>query len=279
MPNDDLKIKNDDKMRLHYRKRSGKNTNSQLSNSEYVIEQIDSDSATKEEKAIAKNTLKYEDADGDVQYGKENKKGNVIFLDTAAEKKRRYSHKFEKSAVYTAIIAVILLMLFIVINWYAKSPSGQKILTELNRDKYISEDGNYIFGSFDGYVTIGSTIDEAVDILGLPTPGSENQYFYGNSYLLVENDIVVGYHKDPEDYFLVTVGFRINGRDPTLNVGDRAKRVVENLGSPTTYLKNVWIYEGMNKNFTYSYYSNSGSKLIITFDDDYLVKGYEFVDQ
>ena len=127
-------------------------------------------------------------------------------------------------------------------------------------------------------MTIGTNLDDAIAILGLPTPGDKNQYFYGESYILVENGVVVGYHKDEEDYFLVTVGYQNGDLDPVVNIGDTARRVVSKLGSPTTYHKYTWVYENMNKNFTYNYYYSSSSlRLIINFDENYQVKGYEFV--
>ena len=282
MNNDDLKIKDGDKMRLHYRKRSAKNGSfaKQKSNDEVINEQITPENASKDELDSAKSAFEFDDSDSNVRIGKRNKKGNLVFVDPASEKKRNISAKFEKGAIYTTIIAVAVLMAFLVLNWFSSTSSGQKIISDMNNDKHITEDGNYIFGSFDGYVTIGTSLDDAIDILGLPTPGSQNQYFYGNSYILVENDVVVGYHKDASDYFQVTIGYRNEDTDPIVKIGDRAKRVVSKLGSPTTYQKNVWIYENMNRNFTYNYYSsNTGTNLIILFDENYLVTGYEFIDK
>ena len=277
MRNEKVKITDNDKMRLHYRKRSDKSKSSSFAYPP-IHEQIEMQNATEAEKEQYKATLGNEVSDGKFYAGAIKASGKTVMIDPAFEKRRRHTEKIDKIAIYSLISVVIIIIIAIAVNFIANSSHGQKIIDGLNKDKHISEQGNFIFGEFDGYVTIGTWFEDAVDILGLPTPGGENQYFYNNSYIIVEDDVVVGYHKDRSDYFLVTVGYKDENANPYVSIGDSAKRVVSKLGSPETYHKYQWTYCDMNQNFQKnSYYSSNSFDLVISFNDNYEVTGYEFV--
>ena len=277
MHNEKMKITDNEKMRLHYRKRSDK-PKAKNFETPPVHEQIETQNSTDSEKKKYKDTLEYEVSDGKFYAGVKKSSGKTVMIDPAFEKRRKYIRRIEKISIYSLIAVVIIIITAVAVNYIATSSRGQKIIDNMNKDKHITEHGNYIFGEFDGYVTIGTPIEEAVEILGLPTPGSDNQYFYGKSYIIVEEDTVVGYHKDKSDYFLVTIGYKDADINPVISIGDSAKRVVSKLGSPETYHKYKWTYVDMNQNFQKNnYYSGNAFDLIISFNTNYEVTGYEFV--
>ncbi len=279
MRNEDPKITDNDKMRLHYRKRSGKSKLDGF-NSPPTHNQIELKNATESQKEKYKDIIENEASEGEFYAGSKKPGGKTVMIDPVFEKRRKNATRIDKIAVCSMLIVVTIIVISIAISYIADSSGGQKLMDTLGRNKHITEQGNYVFGEFDGYVTIGTSLDEAVDILGLPTPGGEGQYFYENSYILVEDDIVVGYHKDRSDYFLVTVGYKDADTNPIISIGDSAKRVVSKLGTPETYHKYQWTYTDMNQNFLKnSYYSSNAFDLIVSFNEKYEVIGYEFVQQ
>ncbi len=279
MRNEDLKITDNDKMRLHYRKRSGK-SNPNKFDPPPTHNQIDLQNATDSEKDKYSDIFENDASDGKFYAGAKKPSGKIVMIDPVFEKRRKNAARIDKIAVYSMLTVVIIILISITISYIADSSAGQKLMDALDSKNHITEQGNYVFGSFDGYVTIGTSFDEAVDILGLPTPGGEGQYFYGNSYILIEDDIVVGYHKDRSDHFLVTVGYKDAGANAVISLGDSAKRVVAKLGSPETYHKYQWTYTDMNQNFLKnSYYSSNAFNLVVSFNEKYEVIGYEFIQQ
>ena len=278
MRKEDLKITDNDKMRIHYRKRSGKNMPCKEYANPPEHDLVYLENATEEEKQAYAEMLKNGQNDKNVYHAIHNRRGKTVIVDPKYEKARRMNAKIEKTIYLSVLIVAIIAVLAVVIGSFINSTSGQKLINSAFRDKRISSDGNYNFGSFEGYVTIGTSYEEAVEILGLPVPGSDNQLFYGNSYIIIENDAVVGYHKDGFDYFPVTVGFRDVDINPVVTLGDTAGRVVSKLGSPDTYHKYRWTYKDMNPNFLRSNYSSGTSDLVVVFNEDYLVIGYDFID-
>jgi len=279
MHKDDLKITDNDKMRDHYRKRSSKKNVGIESAAPPVHEFVKLENATDVEKMAYAETMKIGRNENSVYPAVKNRRGKIVIVDPKYENARRINTKIEKTIYACVLTVTIIIVLAIIAGFFVNSSSGQKIINAVFGDKHISSDGNYIYGDFEGYVTIGTSYEDAIEILGLPTPGSEDQYFYGNSYIIVENDVVVGYHKDSFDYFPVTVGFRDDDINPVVTLGDNAARVVTKLGSPDTYHKYRWIYKDMNPSFYRSNFSGGSSDLVVVFNEDYFVIGYEFVDK
>lgn len=280
MHKDDKQNNANDKMRLHYRQRSGKNSSSPVPKRDTSEAPVDKKTNLQQDIDDEEVFDFGEDIDESHDVGIKNLRGKTVIVDPVYEKKRKLSRNIDKIITFIILGIVFIIVIAIAVNFIIESPVGDDIIVTLTGDDSITSHGNYDFGSFDGYVTIGTSFEEATKILGLPTPGTAGQYFYNNSYILIENDIVVGYHKDRADYFLVTVGFKDAETNPSISIGDSAKRVVSKLGSPDTYHKHEWIYENMNQNFTKnSYYSGNSVDLIISFSDKYEVTGYEFVQQ
>ena len=183
----------------------------------------------------------------------------------------------EKITVVLYIILVAIVLSLIVLTLFSNSGStsiADEMRMNYNREAYISPEGNYKFGSFPGFVTVGDTLDEAVSVLGLPTSYRDDCYYFGLSYIIVENDIVVGYYRDKDRDFKVTVGFR--ELEASIVPGDSAARVVKKLGSPDMYLKYEWVYEQIPYNTFMGGYNSEKVKLTLTFDQDYKLVGYTY---
>ena len=278
MKKEELKASADDKMRIHYRKRSGKNKKS-ITSPPVKYEYVNADKAETTEKEFYDDAMagvSSEDTDH-IAVSTTLRKRKVV-IDPERESKRRSVVAAEKSILITIIATVSIAVLVVLICYFINTKQGRRFLQIINRSKYISENGDYIFGEFENHITIGDSREKVVDMFGLPDPSPESQYFYGKSYILFQNDIVTGYHKDRSENFAVTVGYKTQNIYPEIEIGDTASLVVDKLGSPDTYHKRTWIYEDITYNFEKDVYLKRDTPdLIIEFDEDYIVIDYDFV--
>ncbi len=220
------------------------------------------------------------DRPDDINIGLADERGREMIVNSKLEKKRMIVRKFDNICIVLMLSAVFIIAASAAIDVFLKSKAADTFLLNTNRSAYISESGDYIFGSFENYVTIGDTLEYAFDILGFPDfyIKESGQFFYGDSYIIVENDKVVGYYKDGKEEFHVTVGYKDEGISNAIGIGDSAGRVVKKLGSPDIYLKQKWIYKNYNERFEKNIYDSSEKNLIVIFDDDYTVSAYEFTE-
>lgn len=235
-----------------------------------------SENDKKEFKDLTEKGIVHDSTADTVNIGLKNERGRHMIVNPALEKKRMLLRKLDFVCIAVMIAAVLSAAIFASINIILDSDAADKMF--FGKSPHISDDGNYIFGDFDGYVTVGDTLETAFEILGLPDSynAESNLYYYGYSYIIVDNDTVVGYYNDKSNEFHVTVGYKNPGTTSAIGIGDSAPRVVKKLGSPEYYLKRRWIYKDMNEKFEKSSYS-AGSELVINFDENYTVSGYEFI--
>lgn len=200
--------------------------------------------------------------------------GKTVVLSENLEDDKKTSKRAEGLITVLSFAIVLCIVACVVFSSFEEYKVLDDFALFFDKGSKISDNETYSFGSFDGFVTVGDSLDSAVSVLGLPEKSVDNMYYYNNSYIIVENETVVGYYKNPSDDFRVTVGFKqTNGR---ISKGDNPARVVALLGSPTYYLKNEWIYENVSQNFEYINSNSVVSKLTVHFDDNYKVSGYIF---
>lgn len=200
--------------------------------------------------------------------------GKTVVINKKLEEDQKLSDKTEKTVVFICFAVVFCIVACVVFSALHKNGFADEVALLLDKESKISESGNYKFGKFEGFVTVGDSLEDTADILGLPDKIVEDMYYFGNSYLLIDNNTVVGYYKEPSDDFRVTVGFKeVDGK---ISKGDNAARVVSLLGSPTYYLKHEWIYENVSRQFEYINYDGIAIKLTVHFDQNYKVTGYVF---
>lgn len=184
------------------------------------------------------------------------------------------TRKSEKVIVFLCFMTVFCIVACIVFSALYRYDVIDDILLDFNKESKISDTGCYDFGSFEGFVTVGDSLENALKILGLPDQAVDNLYYYGNSYIIVEESTVVGYYKDSADDIHITVGFKkVDGR---ISKGDNPARVVSLLGSPAYYLKDEWIYENISHQFEHINYDGIATRLTVHFDENYKVSGYVF---
>lgn len=206
--------------------------------------------------------------------GRSKKKKSEMIPQESIEQQRRYTERISVVLYIMLIILTVIIIAYTAIGYYKNSQSGEDLLHSLKGEEYISSEGNYLFDSFDGYVTVGDSMDKVFEVLGLPESFEDDLYYYGNSYVIVENDIVVGYYRSPEDNLKITVGFR--EIDSPIVRGDSASRVVKKIGSPNHYLKYEWIYYDIPMSMFSGVYSGKTVTLTVNFDDNYKLTGYTY---
>ncbi len=164
----------------------------------------------------------------------------------------------------TIILLVMLFLVGTVCGLYifekASGMDAGDIIKSITSDEpYIAEGGYMVFGEFEGYVTLGDKTDRIVEILGIPDEVYDSKYYYGESYLIIENDTVTGFYIHKDDDFKVTIGEAEFESGKAIFEDDTAERVVSILGTPRFCEKTYWIYDD----------------IIINFDDEYKVSYYE----
>lgn len=201
--------------------------------------------------------------------------GKDVIVDTNLELKRQTARKFEACIIAILIIIFAAILIFTALSQFTDSTSGDKLLHNAVPTAFVTENSTYDFGEFKNFVTVGDSFEKAIDVLGLPDRYSDGTYFYGSSYITVENNIVTGYFNDPYDSLKITLGYK-ESDDPILR-GDSARRVVKKLGSPDYCTEHEWIYFDISENFASSNsYSGNKGTLTLTFDENFLLEGYTF---
>ncbi|MBE6623243.1 MAG: hypothetical protein E7621_03550 [Ruminococcaceae bacterium] len=266
--------KNSDNIKLRRHKtRNGKAINNQK---HYTV---DKRAASSEERnaydTLIKNGNLPENTDINIGIKRKKIDGSekYIIVDPKEELSRVKSRKYTNMLICFLAVISLIIALFTIADFFFTTPTGQKLASFLNGSP-VSENGNYNFGKFDDYVTIGDSYNTAIEILGSPetikTDNTSSFYYYNDSYIIVKNETVVGYYKASDDDFKVTVGERKKDIQSMIFVGDDAKRVVDKLGSPDHYLKQRWIYYDMDIDYKKTS-KNKGKTLTVNFDDKYIV--------
>ena len=97
------------------------------------------------------------------------------------------------------------------------------------------------------YITVGSTQEEVLAQLGLPTATSENKLVYGKSELYFKNDIVIGWRIDPVTSPIKVKLWPQSSVDTTLSsftIGSRKDVVLVVQGTPTAFSDDKFEYGG-----------------------------------
>ncbi len=167
----------------------------------------------------------------------------------------------------TIILVVILLVTGSVCGLYLYEKvtghnAGDFVKSITSSGPYIAKNGYMVFGKFDGYVTLGDKTKRVVEILGVPDWVYDSKYYFNESYLIIENDTVVGFCIDENDDIKITIGDPVYESDKSIFEGDRADRVVSILGTPKYCEKTTWIYDDV----------------LITFDKDYKISYFENIE-
>lgn len=235
-----------------------------------------SDASPEQQKAYRDLMYKGKTPDtSSVDVGTADSNGRVFIVDPALEKRRRLSSVFESVTLVVMVATVAAIAVFSGISHLSKQKENKPASTEVNAYASANDEITVSFGKFEGFITVGDSLKDAVELMGLPDNYRDGKYFYGNSYLITENDIITGYYKDKTEDFRITVGFK-ESEEPLVK-GDYAPQVAKKLGSPDYCSKNEWIYENIGDNFsTHSYYAKKYGKLTLTFDDNYILSGYIF---
>lgn len=266
--------KNSDNSKLRRHKTKNSKARSNLKHNT-----IDKRSASPEERNAYDTLIKKEKLpeNTDINIGVKRTKidgsEKYIIVDPKEELRRIKSRKYTNILIYCLSAITLIIALFTIADFFFTTPTGQKIANFLNGSS-VYESGNYNFGKFDNYVTIGDSYDTAIEILGAPETIKNDEkssyHYYNHSYIIVKNETIVGYYKAPDDDFKVTVGEQKKDIQTMIFVGDDAKRVVDKLGSPDHYLKKRWIYYDMDIDYKKAS-KNKGKTLTLNFDDKYIL--------
>lgn len=276
MPQEYLKNSDKPKLRKHKTRKTSKDGAPRY----YAL---DKKYATKEEQSTYDTLIKKEripDND-DIKIGVKRKKidgsEKYVIVDPNEELARIKSRKYMDVLIYILSAVALIIAVINLVSFFFTTPTGQKLSRSLSGSS-ITENGDYIFGTFDDMVTIGDNIDTAIDILGFcefPMEIGDTTYLhYGKSYLIIENNIVVGYYKSPDDDFKVTVGDKKKDIPRMIFIEDEANRVVDKLGSPDHYLKRRWIYYGIDVDYNRTTGDNA-KNLTVLFDNEYHIASFE----
>jgi hypothetical protein len=96
------------------------------------------------------------------------------------------------------------------------------------------------------YITVGSTRDEVIEQLGVPTASSDDKLVYGSSELYLRDGIVVGWRMDPRSPIKVKL-WPESSVDPSLDhfsIGSSKDVVLVVQGTPTAFTQDEFEYGG-----------------------------------
>lgn len=169
----------------------------------------------------------------------------VVLINPQWEKKRARALLCSRRIVTVLVLLVTTAAVISGISLLSDSHLSDRL-----RAAFYSESGNdanpFAFGPFEGYVTVGDSIERADELLGEPDLVYDSYRYYQKSYLIVRDGTVVGYYRDPREFFPVTVGFKGENASGRVMVGDLVSSVIYRLGSPDYYFGKNWLYLSCN---------------------------------
>lgn len=169
----------------------------------------------------------------------------VVLINPQWEKKRARALLCSRRIVTVLVLLVTAAAVISGISLLSDSHLSDRL-----RAAFYTDSGNdadpFAFGPFDGYVTVGDSVEHADELLGEPELVYDSYRYYQKSYLIVRDGTVVGYYRDPREFFPVTVGFKGENASGRVMVGDLVSSVIYRLGSPDYYFGKNWLYLSCN---------------------------------
>lgn len=208
--------------------------------------------------------------------GYKKKSGKTVIVNSDMEGRRRSAMLHGRLAIALLCILVFLVALGSAVEVFSHSHEYDRLKFYFSQGENTEDRELFRFGPFEGYVTVGDSLERVNDILGAPEEICEPLYYYGNSYLIVEEGVVVGYYRDPAEELPVTVGFLWEGMAGRVMEGDSADSVVQRLGSPDYFFGRSWLYDGCN-GVAGSHYTQKG-RFEVLFDDKGAVCGCNYLE-
>ena len=227
--------------------------------------------ATDEEKELYDQTFhKGETAEPFFRIGRKKPlRKKLILVNPKWEKKRARTLLYCRRVVAVLVLLVGFAALITAFRLLSDSHFGDRLRTAFLANNQSDDVSGFVFGPFEGYVTIGDSVARADELLGEPDVVYDSYRYYQNSYLIIEEDTVVGYYRDPSEAFPVTVGFKGENAAGRVMVGDRVKSVVYRLGSPEFCFGKNWLY--LSCNGTARSDEVSDTNFEVDFNDDGIV--------
>ena len=214
---------------------------------EEATEIIDYEKATDKQKAAYDAIMAHGKAADETVRIAQNKprRGKPVIINPKWEHRRNLTVKHSRRIILIATLSVAVVALRIGMQQFSHSRFFDRLQYAFQYDADNAADGMN-FEPIDGYVTVGDSVERATELLGEPDFIESNFYYYGKSYLIFEEDKVVGYYRAPDDAIPVSVGQR--GKNPSgrVMVGDSMKNVIYLLGSPEFCFGKNWLYLSCN---------------------------------
>lgn len=245
----------------------------------YTVDKKNSSDAEKNayDSVIKHQTPAYDDTNIGTHITTSHGKRKIIIVDEQAEIERTKNENAINFALVMFTVIAFVVTVVMLVNFFFSTDIGSSVLRQMQGSSGIKGE-NYIFGKFEDHVTIGDSYDAVISLLGFPDAPQEEDgtlfMYYGESYIIIEDETVVGYYRHPDSDFKITVGNAKKDITRMIFAGDGAKRVVDKLGSPDHYLKHTWIYYGIDVDYVRTSGKN-GKTLTINFNDDYEVVNFK----
>lgn len=211
------------------------------------FEAIEYDKATPEQQKVYDEvTNGIESKDKNIRAGRRRKNGSIVLLNPYYERKRK-----EK---VNALLRVVLWLCFIVavvvivtgIDYVTSTHTGDRLRSAFLYSDKDDRAFHERFEPIENYVTLGDNAERIEEILGTPDRMDGTLYYYGDSYLIVEEDRIIGFYRDPTESLAVTLGFQGEKAAGKVLVGDSAQNVVYRLGTPDYCFYQNWLYLNCN---------------------------------
>ncbi len=278
MQQDNQKSSVDNKLRRHKSNKT-KYFKYKYATKNYTVEKKNATDAEKNayDSVIKHQKPAYDDTNIGTHISTSHGKRKIIIVDEQAEIERTKNENAINFALVMFTVIAFVVTVIMLVNFFFSTDIGSSVLRHLQGSSGIKGD-DYVFGKFENQVTIGDSYDTVISLLGFPdAPQEEDEtlfMYYGESYIIIEDETVVGYYKKPGSDFKITVGDAKKDITRMIFVGDGAKRVVDKLGSPDHYLKHTWIYYGIDVDYVRTNVKN-GKTLTINFNDNYEVASFK----
>lgn len=206
-------------------------------------DKVDYSEATPEQKKIYDDTTKgIEHKSKTIRAAAKRKTGSVVVLNPYYERKRKQKIAAVLRIVVWLCFTVAVLAVVSAIDYITSTHTGDRLKTA-----FLFSDGDdrefyERFESFENYVTLGDSAEKIEAVLGTPDRMEGTLLYYGDSYLIVEENRVVGFYRDPTEALAVTLGFQGEKAAGKVLVGDSAQNVVYRLGTPDYCFYQNWLY-------------------------------------
>ena len=227
---------------------------------------IDYENAPKELRDAHDTVVRKGKADDSVRVARKKPRRNKwVIVNPSWEHKRFLSLKLSRRIVRITVLSACVVALLFAVRILSHSHFADRLRYAFRSEPDTAENG-FVFESVEGYVTLGDSAEYVQDLLGEPDSISDTFYYYGKSYLIIEDGKVVGYYRDPGENLPVTVGYRGENASGRVMIGDSVKSVVYRLGSPEYCFGKNWLYIGCGGTAESS--GTTDENFEIRFDDD-----------